>query len=205
VVIPNAIDLSEYQGVCPKEYRAKVIRLAYIGRLDLDKGLMEAVEAVRILVQERGLKDIEFVIAGSGPAEERLHSRIKEQGLSSYVKLIGATFGAAKMKFWREADILVFPSHHEGLPYTVLESLAAGTPVVASDVGGIPDAVEDGTHGILVKPHDARMLAGAIETLLCDRNRLRRMSAACIERARECYGIERLAQQVAGLYQEMLE
>lgn len=204
VMIPNAIDLNEYAGTRPKEYAARPIRFVYIGRLDLDKGLMEAVDAMSLLVRQRMIEDVEFVIAGSGPAELALRSRVEALGLAQHVAFIGSVFGVDKTKFWQNADILVFPSYHEGLPYTVLESLATGTPVVASAVGGIPDAVEDGIHGVLIKPRDVGLLADVLESLINDRERLRWMSAACLARARRLYGINRLAREFGELYEDVM-
>jgi glycosyltransferase involved in cell wall biosynthesis len=198
------LDLREYLNIKPKEYLTQPKRLGYLGRLDLDKGLMEAVEAVRILVQERGFQDVVLIMAGSGPASAQLHIRVDELGLANHVKLVGPIYGSGKMKFWRESDILVFPSYHEGLPFTLLESLATGTPVVATDVGGIPDVIEDGQQGLLVQPRNPQMLADAIATLMCDPERLTYMSRACIARVAERYGIDRLVRDVSALYKDML-
>ncbi len=204
VVIPNAIDLDEYGDIRPKNYSAAIIQLVFLGRVDMDKGLMEAVEAVRILVKEQGIHDLKFLIAGSGPAEAVLRSKIDEYELARHVELVGPVFGRDKVNFWRDAELLIFPSYHEGLPYTILESLASATPVVATNVGGIPEAVKDGIHGILVKPRNAVVLADAIKRLVCNRPRLRKMSEECVKRARECYRIDRLAREFTVLYEDVL-
>ena len=117
----------------------------------------------------------------------------------------GTVFGADKMQFWRKADLCLFDTYFpEGLPYTILESMAAGVPVITTRIGGIPEAIEEGVHGIFVEPANAEALAEKIRALLSDREHLRTMSEACIMRARECLSIERLSSQFNKLYQATL-
>lgn len=202
-VIPNAVDLADYGALQPKPYGSSVIRLVYLGRIDADKGLFEAVEAMAALIHRHLPVQVSLILGGSGPAARELQARIKALALDDKVKLAGPVSGDAKAEFWRNADILIFPSYHEGLPYTVLESLASGTPVIATPVGGVPDAIVDGVHGVFVQPRDVRSIVDAIIGLTNDRNRLCAMSAACMARARESYGVERLVRDLADLYNQV--
>jgi len=204
VVIPNAVDLVDYKGTDGKDYDGKINRLVYIGRLDYQKGIFEAIEALKILHDKEELSDLNLVVAGSGPAESALRNRIKELALDEYISLIGPVFGTEKTRFWQDADIFVFPSYQEGLPYTVLESLASGTPMVTTKVGGIPDAVEDGVHAVFVQPRNPTMLAEAIKNLVQDKDRLTTMSFECRKRAQQLYGTDRLAKQFSELYVRVL-
>jgi glycosyltransferase involved in cell wall biosynthesis len=204
VMIPNSIDLAEYAAARPRGYAGTPVRLGYLGRLDAEKGLLEAIEAVRLLVYERNFDAISLVLGGSGPLHGELARRITALHLERHVRLIGPVRGEAKAQFWRDTEVLIFPSYHEGLPYTVLESLASATPVIGTSVGGVPDAVTDGVHGILVPPRNARAVADAIATLIPDRTRLRAMSVACLARAQHYYGIDRLGREVGDLYRAVL-
>ncbi len=96
--------------------------------------------------------------------------------------------------------MLVLPSWIEGLPLVVLEAMAAGVPVVATSVGGTPEAVVDGETGLLVPPRDVDALAGAIDALLSDPERAQRLGAAGRRRARERFDADAAAQRVVGLY-----
>ncbi|MBN2732492.1 MAG: glycosyltransferase family 4 protein [Balneolaceae bacterium] len=204
-VIPNAVDLGPYTAWKGKSFKRDFLRLVYIGRLVNTKGIFEVIEAVHILKQQ-GIKGLKLTIAGSGPADLALKKQVQSLELGDRVKFIGPIFNDKKVHFWREADIFVFPTFHpEGLPYTVLESLASGTPIITTRMGGIPDVISDGVHGVFVKPHDPTEVANAIRTMLADCNRLREMSAACVRRAREYYGIDRLSGQFLSLYTEILE
>lgn len=203
-LIPNAIKVTEYCPAISRNERSRKMVLIYLGRLDRKKGLFEALHAMHILRIERNINNVRMQLAGSGPAESELKERIAELNLAECVSLIGPLFGRDKIQFLQNADMLVFPSYHEGLPYVILESMAAATPVLATPVGAIPEIIENGVHGVLVRPRDAVALADAIDTLIKDRRSLKRMSKACVERARVQYGMERLETQLKQLYWSVL-
>lgn len=202
-VVPNAIDLSLYGSAESKNFDSEALRLGYIGRLAKNKGVFQAIESLHILC-ERGYDYLQFTIAGSGPEEEALRERVRTLNLEKKVIFLGPVFGEAKIRFWREVDIFVFPTYREGLPYTVLESLASGTPLVTTRVGGIPDAVTDGVHGFLIEPGDPEAIADSLQTMASDRVRLQQMAVACVQRAREQYSVERLARQISDIYKKVL-
>lgn len=204
LVIPNAINLDDYAEQGRKQNESGVIKLGYIGRLAHNKGIYEAIEALKILRNTRNEK-VTLAIAGSGPAEEDLRAEVQSQGLDKDVIFAGELFGEQKKNFWRQMDVFVFPTfHREGLPYTVLESLASGTPMVTTRVGGITDVIKDGVHGIFVEPHDALGVAAAVQTMVSEQESFQKMSIACVARAREFYGIDRLARQFSELYKSLL-
>jgi glycosyltransferase involved in cell wall biosynthesis len=205
LVIPNAIDLNLHGVSERKSFDSESLRLGYIGRLVESKGILEAIESLHIL-RQRGFDHLNFTIAGSGPAEAVCRQRVRALDLEDQVSFIGPVFGEAKIRFWRDVDIFVFPTYHpEGLPYTVLESLASGTPMVTTRAGGIPDAVADGVHGFLIEPHNPEMIADSLQRMLSDRDSLRQMSAACVQRAKEHYSVDRLARQFSNLYKAVLK
>jgi glycosyltransferase involved in cell wall biosynthesis len=204
VVIPNAIDVSEYQRQLKRRHGGKVQRLAYLGRLDWEKGIFEAIEAIRILRSLEKFRDIELGIAGSGPAREEIEQQVAKLGIDSCVKLVGPLTGTAKVNFLQDADLFLFPSYHEGLPYAVLESLAAGTPVIASRVGDIPDIVIDGVHGVLIRPKDPDEIVRAVIKLGQSQDTLRTMSENCMRWASQRLEINCLARQFEDLYENLL-
>lgn len=204
VVIPNGVDMRDYQGTASRAHSGRIRRLAYLGRLLREKGVFEAVQAVDTLRTEDRFADIELRIAGTGPVLDELRSYIKTRGLEKHVRLVGAVAGADKVRFLRDADVFVFASYHpEGLPYSILESLAAGTPVIASRAGGIPDVVIDGVHGLLVEARDPRPIVDAIHALSASEDRLRQMSVDCLQWASRKLGLGRLADQFGQLYEDV--
>ena len=202
-VIPNGIDVSAYQRAGVREHSGTVRRLVYMGRLVQTKGIFEAVEAMKILRADPRFRDIELHIAGSGPDETQLRRLIQERGLSDCIVLVGPVYGAGKIDFLRKADIFLFPTYHrEGLPYCVLESLAAGTPLITTRVAGIPDAVIDGVHGRLIESRDPMQIAVAVRSLSALGAGLRQMSRDCAARAAEVYSLERLALRFGEMYEQ---
>jgi len=204
-VIPNAIDLSAYSHIKPKDFKADILQLGYIGRLADDKGIRESLLAL-CLLKESGDLSCRYSIAGAGPAENDLRELASKLKLNNDVCFLPPVFDNEKIKFWENTDIFLFPTtHREGLPYTILESLASGTPVITSRVGGIPDIVTDDIHGKFVDPYDVEDIADAIKQLTTDREKLRQMSLRAIERAHENYTVSRLASQFSQIFNKVLQ
>lgn len=204
VVIPNAVDTASFRGR-ERAHSGTVRRLAYLGRLNGDKGELESVEAVAMLRSEDAFRDLEFSLAGSGPARAALEADIARLGLGAHVRLLGAIHGEEKVRFLRESDVLLLPTYHpEGLPYTILESLAAGTPVLTTRVGGIPDVIVDRENGVFVEPRSPEAIATALRDLAASPERLQAMSRACVAYAERELSLDRLARQFATLYREVM-
>ena len=199
VLLPNGIDCAPYLRF-PRAAAdpAAPLRLIYVGRLAPRKGLDEILGAFARL--EAGGVPAELVIAGSGPDEMRLKRLAALLGLEERVRFAGPAFGEDKALLLREADALLLPSYSEGLPYALLEAMAAGVVPIVTPVGAIPDVVEPGTHGLFVPVRDPRAIAQAIVRLAADRAWLVRMGAACRRRIASAYSIERVGADFSGLY-----
>lgn len=204
VVIPNAVDTQAFRSDRPREHSGRVLRLGYLGRLIDDKGIFECIEAVRMLRDDPAFNGIKLRIAGSGPAQQAIEERIRRDGLEENVCLVGSVTGPATAAFLLESDVLLLATYHpEGLPYTILESLAAGTPVITTRNGGIPDVVLDRVHGVFVEPRDPASIVSALRELATSPERLRVMSRACSEWANHGLGLDRLASQFGELYRDL--
>lgn len=202
VAVPNAIDFAPYAPLARARSAAQgPLRLVYVGRLAKEKGLYELLQGIKCA---RALgAEPQLTIAGSGPEEGRLREFAAALGLARDVAFIGPVFGADKMRLFAAADVFVLASYSEGLPYALLEGMAAGAPAVTTRVGAIPDVVVEGLHGLLVPPRNAAAIARAIAKLASDRELLTRMSVACRMRIAATYSIERLSGELCGLYQEL--
>jgi glycosyltransferase involved in cell wall biosynthesis len=201
-VLPNGIDSSPYF----KHGRAATapdapLRIAYIGRLAAGKGLTETIEAIA-LARANGVAT-RLVIAGGGPEEGRLRALVRSLDLENEVRFAGPAFGEDKTRLLAESDVLCLASYSEGLPYALLEAMAAGVVPIVTRVGGIPDVVNEGVHGAFVPTQDCDAIAQAIESLSRDRARLERMSAACRQRITGSYSIERVAADFSVLYSSL--
>ena len=178
------------------------LRLVYLGRLAESKGIFELVDALA-LTHRQGMA-IELTIAGSGPDESRLRSLVDKLALTACVNFAGVVTGEEKKRIWEWADLFVFPTYYEGLPYALLEGMAARTPPLVSAVGGIPDLIDDGVHGLLIALKDPVALASAIARLNSDRQLICHMGEACRQRVASGYSIERLAQDICRTYRNVL-
>jgi glycosyltransferase involved in cell wall biosynthesis len=205
-IIANAVDIAEYQYAPERRHSGRALRLGFLGRLVRTKGVFESIGAVEILRAEPAFHDVTLEIAGSGPEAGAISKYIADRGLSQYVRMIGPLAGKAKVEFLRQIDVLLFPTFHlEGLPYTILESLASGTPVVATRVGGIPDVVTDGMHGVLIASHDAAEAARGVRVLAESTTKLQQMSRDCLSWAHQQLGFDRLAREFDEIYQRVSE
>ena len=199
MLLPNGIDCRPFGQVPTVRSRHEYpLRLVYIGRIAREKGLYETLQGLR-LATELGV-DARLVIAGHGAEEDRLRRYSAALGLNGRVTFVEPVFGADKVRLLAAADVMMLPSYAEGLPYALLESMAAGIPVVATPVGAIPDVVAHGTHGLLVPPRDGRAIAEALVRLAGDREQLSWMSRACRRRIQAAYSIERLASELSFQY-----
>lgn len=203
IALPNGIDCRPFAHIPTVVTRPDdPLRLIYIGRIAREKGLYEALQAMRLAL-ELGV-DARLTVAGAGPEEPRLRRYAAALGIAQRTTFVGPVFGADKANLLAGADVMLLPSHAEGLPYALLEAMAAGVPVLATPVGAIPDVVSSGTHGYLVPVRDGKSLAEALALLSGDREKLAWMSRACRRRVRAAYSIERLAAELAVRYHELI-
>lgn len=164
-VIPNGIDLREFDtGSAEASDR---IRLSMVSRLVPIKDHATLIEAVRILVSDRKLDRIELTIAGEGPTLAALQAQVKAAGLSpDTVRLAGLLTRAEVAKLLRATDIYVHCTFGETMSNSILQAMASGLAVVASDVKGVANMVRDGEDGLLVPVEQPHLLADALERLI---------------------------------------
>jgi glycosyltransferase involved in cell wall biosynthesis len=146
--------------------------LAFAGRLTAQKSLEVALDAVA------AVEGVELVVAGDGPERERLERHAASRGLGTRVRFLGAAPRADVLALFRAVDATVLSSAWENFPHGVVESLAVGTPVLATRAGGVAEVVEDGRNGLLVEPGDADALAAAIRRYFADDDLRARLRAA---------------------------
>jgi len=149
----------------------------WAGRLDPVKGLELLVDAFAGIAEKCRAK---LLLAGDGPLRGRLENQIAQCKLQGSVRLLGVRRDIPALL--KTADVFVFPSRTEGLPNALLEAMAAGCPIVTTDVPGCRDLVQDDWTGLIVPFGEPARLAAAIERLLEDRGAAKRLAAqACAE------------------------
>jgi glycosyltransferase involved in cell wall biosynthesis len=195
-VVPNGVELERFTA--PRKPRAG--RILFVGRLAPPKRPDLAVEIIRRVRADH--PGAELWIVGDGPQRADVERLVSSAGLDGTVRLLGARRDLPRLL--RESACLLLPSDYESCPYAVLEAMAAGVPVVATRVGGVPELVEDGVEGILVPARQPEAAAAAVGRVLADPKAARAMGEAGRRRARERYSLERMVADTVTVYEELL-
>jgi glycosyltransferase involved in cell wall biosynthesis len=160
------------------------------------KGQRYLVDAAHLVVQQ--VPDARFVILGEGELREHLERQVRDYRLEKHVLLPG--FRTDVLGCIKGFDLFAMSSVTEGLGTSLLDAMACGKPIVATDAGGIPEVVDQGVSGTIVPARDARAMANAIVELLSDESRRRSMGAAGLARVKARFTVERMVAATAKVY-----
>jgi glycosyltransferase involved in cell wall biosynthesis len=174
--------------------------VGWIGRMASVKRTDDILLAFKGL-RDRGV-DACLCLVGDGPDREHLEQRAHDLGIMRDTLFLGYQSDVAP--FYAAFDTMVLPSANEGTPVSAIESLAAGRPVVATRVGGVPDVIRDGVDGFLVEAGDTETLADRLAELAHDPELRARMGAAGRERVLPRYAVDRLVDDIDRLYRSLL-
>jgi phosphatidylinositol alpha-mannosyltransferase len=197
-VIPNGVDVDRYRRAVPiSRWQDGTRSILFVGRLEPRKGLLELLKAYRIL-RKTGC-DCRLLVVGSGPQEREAHRYVLTRRLRG-VEFLGRVSDREKAQLFKTADVYVSPATgRESFGIVLLEAMAAGTPVVCSDIHGYKGVVRRGREGLLVPPRQPKPLAAAIARLLADDELRERMAASGLERAEE-FSWQRVTAKVDDYY-----
>lgn len=162
VMIPNGIATQDFAPL-PRQ-RDAVVRLLFVGGMGKLKGERDLIRALQLVVDR--VPQLRVSLLGHGA--ESLHSLIDECGVQAQIEHLGPVPHADRAQYFRRADIFVLPSYGEGMPMSVLEAMAAGLPVIATNVGGIPELITPAAEGFLLAPGNVPELAERIVQLVND-------------------------------------
>lgn len=201
VVPPAPLDpASRTRGRAALGIEPEQVLALFVGRLVVEKNLPLLLEAVASLPPAtRPL----LLLAGDGPLRDALQAQVQALGIGASVRLLGERRDAPLLM--QLADLLVLPSREEGLSNVLLEAMAAGCAVVASDAGGNPELVEDGATGCLFPSDNAVALAQVLARLARDGAQRARLGQAARERALSRHGVDTLVARTQAVYARVLE
>jgi len=194
IVIPNGLQPADFVPVTP---RAGAADFLFVGELRHLKGVDVLIEA---LARVRRARDIRAVIVGAGPAAAEFKQLAKDRGIADIAQFPGAMPAREAFALGR---CLVVPSRAESLPYVVLEAAAAGLPLIATNVGGIPEIVA-GTRHALVPPGDATALAAALEDFMANTEAAKANAAALNKRVAERFTVAAMTRGVLDVYSKVI-
>jgi glycosyltransferase involved in cell wall biosynthesis len=174
-----------------------------VGRLSYEKGTADLLRAAAVLNNMKGVPDFRIVLVGDGPERESLARLASQLGIRA--KLTMAGFQRDTKPYYGVATLLAVPSHTEGSPNVVLEGMAAGLPIAATAVGGIPEILEQGVTGLLVLPQNPDAMADAIQRILTDPEIRQRLGVAARLRAESNFTPDAYKRSLVQFYQKTLE
>jgi glycosyltransferase involved in cell wall biosynthesis len=204
-VIHNGIGVEESQScescVSKRDLGVKDTHfvVGIVGRIDKNKGHIYFIRAAQSILKKR--EDVDFLIIGNGPMEGELKAFCRVNDLEGHIHFLG--FQDKVLAYLSLMDILVIASSSEGIPYTLLESVSKGVPVVATNVGGISEVIQDGVSGLLVPPRDPGAIAARIMSLLDDGALRKRLSRNGQETLIKQFSQEAMVQSTLLLYQRI--
>ncbi len=207
-VVHNGVDLARMRQHRPRAVVRRELGLAdgtaavgLVARLDhWGKGHKEFFTALA------SLKDrypVQGLVIGGGRREAEMRQLAVEMGLEERVRFLGQRDDVPDLL--AALDIFVLPSHSEGVSLALLEAMAAGLPVIASRVGGLPEVVTDGDHGLLIPPQDPEALAAALARLLDEPAWAKKLGENARRQVEENFSLERLGREINEIYGELVE
>lgn len=200
-VIHSGVDPAPFQNAKAAESKSPLPVVGTVAVLEERKGHRFLLEAAALLKQE-GYR-LKYLFAGEGSQKEMLKKTAARLGLAEEVMFLG--FVSDIPSFLSKVGIFVLPSLYEGLGVAVLEAMAAGKPVVATGVGGLPEVVEDRVTGLLVPPGDSAALAGAISKLISEKALMEEMGDLGWRRIQHHFTMEQMAEKNEDYYYELLQ
>lgn len=194
-ILPNAVD-------CPSENpfdldRSKVL---FLGNVSEAKGVLDILDAIA-LIDSNLENGIVFELCGRDHID--VQKEIDSRQLAKRVKYRGIV--KPDQRFFSQYLLNVLPSHHEAMPFSLLEASVNGIPSIASRVGSIPEIIEDGVSGWLVQPHDPRALSKVLLAVLSQKNRILEASRSVFASTREAYSLDSYIDKLLDIYVERIE
>lgn len=208
-VLPNGVEIEAFDA--PPQRDRAAIRAEFgipveaplavaVCVLRPEKGIDRLVSAVPQLL--RAIPDAQVLIVGDGPEMPRLTAQARREAPHGRVHFAGYRTDIADIL--RAADVFVLPTLFDAQPTVILEAMAARLPVVSTRVAGVPDMIEDGTHGLLVEPDDVPALAGALSRVMALPAVARALGAAGRRRAEVDFSMTRQVERLAQLYDRVI-
>jgi D-inositol-3-phosphate glycosyltransferase len=219
VVIPPGVDVSHFYPIPADEAKSFVglkpeeRMILFVGRIEPLKGVDTLIEAMACLQLKESHRPVHLAIIGGDPTASpeqmtvemaRLQKLCEVLGLDQSVVFLGKRDQDKLPYYYSAAEVLVMPSHYESFGMVALEAMACGTPVIASEVGGLAYLVRDGETGFTIPAEEPDMLCEKLSWLLNDAELHATMSRKAAAYAQD-YAWEKIAKQIVGVYQELVQ
>lgn len=191
----NFIDIDDYNVKIEDEGYA-----LYYGRIIKEKGVLNLIKAFK------NIKNYQLYIAGDGPDIEKVKKYIKDNKLEDKIKLLGFLNSDEVKEYVRKARFIVVPSvWYENCPYSVLETLVMGKPIIGSNLGGIPELVKDNENGLIYKYNDIKELGNKMQELFDNKEKAMQLGKVAKENAKKDFSKELYYNKIMDVYKEVLK
>lgn len=201
ITIHNGVEIEQFSNSKFQNLNSK-FKIVFIGRLTKQKDpmlLLEAFNEIEVNLKEKS----EILIIGEGEKRKKLEKFVQKNNLKEKVKLLGALEREKVFEILKKSHIFVLTSNWEGFPRTILEAMSCGLAIVASDVGGVREAINE-SCGFLIKKGDKEGLKIALEKLLKNPPMIQKMAENCYKRVKENFSLEKMLKETEKVYFEVL-
>jgi len=205
-ILHNPIDCNKFEIQTNERLSDNIPkRILLLGRIGRHKGHYEAIKSLPYILNH--FPDVMMLFAGKEDGHGEIYKLTQlanNLGVSSQVEFLGPVTGPSKIHLLKNVDIMILPSYGENMPLSIMEGMAAKIPIVASNVGAIPEMLENGKLGILIHPGNPIVLAESINKLFYNSSMAHSFAASGHKKARALYDIEKIAIQLDKLYKEVI-
>ncbi len=202
LTIYNGVEINNSRDVDSRiQIPDSKISIIFVGRLTKQKDPLLLVETFYDLPDRLKNKAVISII-GDGPKRQEVEKFVKENGLADKIKLVGVIPRNKVLEILEDSDIFVLTSHWEGFPFSILEAMSYGLAVIASDVGGVSEAIRN--CGILVKPGDKNSLRESLKKLLENQKLAKELGRKAREEVEKKFSLERMIKATERIYQNLL-
>lgn len=205
-ILRNSVNIQQFKPIKNKNIRYKHgigkedILVLFVGYLDVFKGIFELVDSFNEIKQE----NIKLMIVGTGPKKYELKDRVHKLGLEKTVIFTGNLKPEEMHNYYQAADIFTLPSYTEGLPISILEAMSCGTPVIATNVGGIPEIIDDNINGFIIPPKNKKILKDKLNILIKDAKLREYFAKNSIIKIKREFNIDQKIDKLTALYYNKL-
>jgi glycosyltransferase involved in cell wall biosynthesis len=204
VVVGNGVDETSFVPLADDgAIRKQGDYVLHVGRMEYGKGLFDLIRCAKYVCDER--PHVSFVLVGNGPLLPSVRREAERMGIKNRIVFTGYLTGHRLIESYQNACVCVLPSYYEGLPTVILEAMACGIPVVATNIRAHADVISNGANGFLVpvrSPHD---MAKTICMLLGDEDSRRMVGKAARQAVEENYTWDKVSEKVVDCYERLLE
>lgn len=195
-VLYNAVPVPKYNV-----YDLNAKHIMFLGRLGKRKGTYDLLQAIKN-IDDKMPKEYKFDLCGDGEVDE-VKEKIKELQLEERISFVGWINAERKNEFFKKACINVLPSYNEGLPMSILESMAFGIPNISTNIASIPEVIQNGMNGFLVRPGDISALSECLLKLINNSTLRSQFSANSYELIKKQFGLDTNIARLKEIYHEI--